>query len=125
MTSVVRTRLLATTQEILAGEQRAWAARYDVAPISSLVPRSRARVAGVLRSVTYAPAGAVTALRAELYDGTGSIDLVWTGRRDVPGIVAGRRLLATGTVARSEPGRSRPAIHNPVYDLLPAGEEHA
>ncbi|PWD52318.1 DNA-binding protein [Serinibacter arcticus] len=117
-----RTRLLASNEEIHASDQRAWVASYDVEAIADVVPRTRAHAAGVLRSVTYAPHGSTTALRAELFDGTGSLDLVWTGRRDVPGIVPGRRLLVTGMVARSEPWRARLAIHNPTYDLLPTGD---
>lgn len=122
MRTVERTRLLASHEEIHASDQRAWVASYDVDAIGDVAPRSRAHVAGVLRSVTYAPTHSTTALRAELFDGTGSLDLVWTGRGDVPGITPGRRLLVTGMVSRREAGRPRLVIHNPTYDLLPVSE---
>ena len=123
MRTVERTRLLASHEEIHASDQRAWVAGYDVTAISQVLPRTRVHVAGVLRSVTYAPQGSTTALRAELFDGTGSLDLVWTGRWEIAGIVPGRRLLVTGMVSRNEPGRPRLVIHNPGYDLLPTGGE--
>jgi hypothetical protein len=74
----------------------------------------------VLRSVTYRPKGRVPALVAELYDGSGSIDLVWLGRRDVAGIQPGRRIVASGMVC---PGQRRNTIYNPRYELAPIGGE--
>lgn len=124
MRTVQRTRLLASHEEIHASDQRAWVAEHDVVPIAQVVPRTRVRVAGVLRSVTFAPRSSTTALRAELFDGTASLDLVWTGRREVPGITPGRRLLAGGMASRDEPGRPRLVLHNPEYDLLPVTGEH-
>jgi hypothetical protein len=83
-------------------------------------PRSRAEVSGVLRAVTYRPQGKVPALVAELYDGSGSVDLVWLGRRDVAGIQPGRRIVASGMVC---PGPRRNTIYNPRYELAPIGSE--
>ena len=123
MKTLERTRLLASHEEIHARDRRAWVAGYDVTTIADTRARSRVSVAGVLHSVTYAPQGSTTSLRAELFDGTGSLDLVWTGRREIAGIVPGRRVLATGMVARNEPGRPRLVIHNPGYDLLPTEAE--
>lgn len=111
-------RLLASNGELAAQEERGWVARLGVGSIADLHPRRRARVAGVLRSVTYSPAGSTSALRAELYDGTGSVDLCWTGRRSVPGIEPGRRLVAGGMVAQLGPEQATYAIVNPRYELL-------
>ncbi|HCX84798.1 MAG TPA: DNA-binding protein [Micrococcales bacterium] len=117
-TTSARVGWLASHAELQASEQRSWVERYQTEDIAALQPRHRSRVAGVLRSVTYAPVGSTTALRAELFDGTGSIELCWTGRRDVPGIVPGRRLLATGMVARGEARQARLLMFNPRYDLI-------
>ena len=76
------------------------------------------QLSGVLRSVTFPPGAAAPELTAELYDGTGSVDLVWLGRREIPGIEPGRRLTATGTLCRPEPERVRPVMYNPAYRLL-------
>lgn len=109
---------LASHDELEATDQRDWVAEYHVENIDSLSARRRARVAGVLRAVTFAPVGSATALRAQLFDGTGTVDLCWTGRHDVPGIVPGRRLVAVGMVARGEPGEPRLVMFNPRYELV-------
>ena len=58
-------------------------------------------------------AGAPT-LEAELYDGSGSLTLVWLGRKRVPGIEVGRVLTATGRLGLREGGR---VLYNPRYEL--------
>lgn len=87
----------------------------DDEPISSVRARHRVRVSGELRAVTYQPPGGVSALLGELVDDTGSLDLVWLGRREVAGIVPGRRLRARGIVSGA---RRRPTIFNPAYELI-------
>lgn len=71
-------------------------------------------VAGRLRSVIYTPSEHVPSLTAELYDGSGAIQLVWLGRRRIPGIEPGRSLKVRGRVADRDGER---AIFNPWYEL--------
>lgn len=78
-------------------------------------PRERTEVGGVVVAVTYRPPGAPPGLVARLHDGTGELDLVWLGRRRIPGITPGRRLVAEGMVSA---GAHRPTIFNPAYRLL-------
>ena len=118
---VARARLLASHAELEAHTQREWTEAMGVMPLSQIAARHRVTVAGVLRSVSYAPKTSTTALRGELFDGTASLDLVWTGRREVLGIMPGRRLIATGMIAQSDNGRPRLVMYNPRYELLPAG----
>jgi hypothetical protein len=73
---------------------------------------------GRLRSVRFTPRTNLPTLEAELYDGTGTVSLVWLGRRRIPGIEPGRSLLVRGRIC--EQG-SREVIFNPWYELLPAG----
>ena len=113
-------RLLASQSEIEAVDERRFAHERGTTFASDTRPRSRAEVSGVLRSVTYRPRGRVPALLAEVYDGSGSVDLVWLGRRDVAGIEPGRRILASGMVC---PGPRRNTIYNPRYELAPTGGE--
>jgi hypothetical protein len=113
-------RLLASQSEIEAVDEQRVAHERGTTLAAQTRPRSRAEVSGVLRSVTYRPEGNVPALVAELYDGSGSVDLVWLGRRDVAGIQPGRRLVASGMVC---PGRRRNTIYNPRYELAPVGGE--
>ena len=78
-------------------------------------PRERIEVGGVVVALTHRPSSEPPGLVARLDDGTGEIDLVWLGRRDVPGITPGRRLVAEGMVCT---GAHRPTIFNPAYELL-------
>ena len=73
-------------------------------------------VCGPLRSVTLLPVAGLPAVEAELYDGTGSIALIWMGRRRIAGIEPGRVLTATGRLGVSQ---GHPVIYNPRYALRP------
>lgn len=73
-------------------------------------------VSGRLKSVVYLPQGSVPTLEAELYDGSGSVVLLWLGRRRIRGIEPGRMLTARGRVADVH---GRRVIYNPRYELLP------
>ncbi len=84
-------------------------------PVAHTRPRHRAEVGGVVVAVTRPPRGTAPGLVARLHDGTGDLDLLWLGRRDVPGITPGRRLVAEGMVSA---GTARPTIVNPAYRLL-------
>ncbi len=59
-------------------------------------------VQGRLRSVDLRPADSLATLVAELYDGTDAIQLVWLGRRSIPGIEPGRTILAKGRIANRD-----------------------
>ena len=84
----------------------------------SLPERSRVSVAGELRSVTIRPRAGVPALEAEVYDGSGSVTLVFLGRRRIAGIECGRQIVAHGCVTMTD---KRPTMFNPRYDLRPTG----
>ena len=73
--------LLSSRAEIEAVEERAETRRQGTTEVADLVDRRRALVSGVLRSVTLRPRKGVLALEAGLYDGSGTLDLVWLGRR--------------------------------------------
>lgn len=78
--------------------------------------RQMTRIAGVIRSVTLRPVGGVPALEADLFDGTGSIALVWLGRRRIAGIGPGTHLVAEGRIGEQ---RGHLMVFNPAYTLLP------
>lgn len=60
------------------------------------------------------------ALEAELYDGSGSISVVWLGRRHIAGVEPGRRIRVHGMVTESEGNR---AVFNPRYELVPRADD--
>jgi len=88
-------------------------------PIAEAQWRQRVRVAGKVRSIRV-PTGAATAnIECTLVDRTGAMLLVFQGRRRIPGIQQGAKLLAQGTVSSWEGSL---AILNPEYELI-AGPE--
>ena len=104
----------ASRAELDDAEERSEVAVAGCTPIAEVAPRSRARVTGVLRSVTVRPRAGVQAFEAELYDGSGALRLLFLGRRVVPGVEAGRHVVAEGLVAELDGDR---VIFNPRYEL--------
>ena len=84
------TRLASSAKEHEAQELQKDCVELGAVLVSELPDRELVRVAGTLRTVTLRPRAGVPALVAELYDGSGSISLVWLGRRQIPGIEPGR-----------------------------------
>ncbi len=70
---------------------------------------------GELRSVETSGKGSAGGLRAELFDGTDTVVLVWLGQRRIPGIDCGRTLRVHGRVGMLENGSK--AIYNPHYEI--------
>jgi len=114
------TRLASSAKEHEAQELQKGCVELGAVAVSELPDRELVRVAGTLRTVTLRPWAGVPALVAELYDGSGSISLVWLGRRQIPGIEPGRSMVASGRVTRDH---EQPVIFNPRYELRPAGAE--
>lgn len=85
--------------------------------VSACMIGSPVCVAGELRAVVLRPRAGVPTLEAELYDGTGTVTLIWLGRRRIRGIEPGRALVARGRLTRQD---DRPTIYNPSYELRAA-----
>lgn len=71
-------------------------------------------IQGTLKSVTLRPRGGVPALEAELYDGSGSITVLWLGRRRIAGIFPGRTIRVQGRIGVHDSER---IMYNPRYEL--------
>ena len=113
---------LASADEVAADEERVEAVRLGAgcSAVSDLTARRRGSAAGVLRSVVLRPREGVPTVEAELYDGSGSLDLVWLGRRTIAGVEPGRRIRVEGMVCEAG---GRRTMFNPRYELRPrAGE---
>jgi amino acid transporter len=91
-------------------------------PIGELRYRQRARVAGRVRSVRVQPRAGVSSLECTLVDQSGQLVLVFQGRRLVPGIEPGARLIAEGMVGERA---RRPAMINPAYTIISRGARGA
>jgi hypothetical protein len=107
-------RLTADDQAIDAQELRADSASAGCEPLSTCRKGSVVTVTGRLKSVVYTPRETVPTLEAELFDGSGSVTLIWLGRRRIPGIEPGRTLTARGRFAAFD---GRRVIYNPWYQL--------
>lgn len=108
---------LASNEEVRDTEERADASRnVGCMAVASVPVRSRGKVAGVLRSVVLRPREGVPTVEAELFDGSGALDLVWLGRRTIEGIEPGRRIRVEGMVCDVD---GRRTMFNPRYELRP------
>jgi hypothetical protein len=110
-------RLVAVRDETEQPDSPATSAERPV-PIARVRDREETTVSGTLRAVTVRPRAGIPALEAELYDGSGTLAIVWLGRRQIGGIEPGRALVARGRVAVTQ---GRPVMFNPRYELRPAG----
>lgn len=113
-------RLATSAKEHEAAELRDDCNSLDCTPVTELKARERVAVTGTIRTVTLRPRAGVPALEAELYDGSGSLSLVWLGRRQIPGIDPGRKVTCFGRIASVQ---EKPVIFNPRYELRAAGAE--
>lgn len=109
--SLVRSRT-----EMEADEERRLTRQHGGTAVAELADRRRAEVSGVLRSLVVRSRETVPALEAELYDGTGALQVVWLGRRRIRGVEPGRRVRLEGFVCTRE---GRRTMFNPRYELLP------
>ncbi|MCP2265703.1 OB-fold nucleic acid binding domain-containing protein [Promicromonospora thailandica] len=110
-------RTLASNEQVSDTEERADASRNaGCAPVAAVPPRTRGKVAGVLRCVVLHPREGVRTLEAELFDGSGALNLVWLGRRTIDGIEPGRRIRVEGMVSEVD---GRRTMFNPRYELRP------
>jgi cytochrome c-type biogenesis protein CcmE len=87
-------------------------------PVHNCRDRSQVCVVGMLRTVTIQPRGGSPSLQAELWDGSGSVDVVWIGRRRIAGIEPGRVIKAEGRMTQRD---GRRVMFNPRYELRPSG----
>lgn len=88
----------------------------DVVPIADTRDRERATISGRVRSLTLPTTTSVTALVVEIADRSGSAQLVFVGRKAVPGIRCGVTLRARGRVSTTGAHR---VIYNPAYEIVP------
>jgi hypothetical protein len=85
------------------------------APMVDAKLRERIWVAGRIRALGGKTDTDASNLECEISDGTASLLLVFQGRRRIPGIAVGSRLVAEGMVGS---WRRRLAILNPDYELV-------
>lgn len=107
-------RLTSSRAELEAADLQKDTHEAGATPIRECGERHRVSVCGTLRTVTMQPRGGEPALEAELYDGSGAVDIVWLGRRRIAGIEPGRMLRANGLITEQD---GRKVMFNPRYEL--------
>jgi RecG-like helicase len=88
----------------------------DVTLLSACSPGDVVSVMGTIRSVTIRPAGRAPGTDIEIFDGSGSVNVVWMGRRRMAGIQTGRGIVVHGRMTCTT---DNPTIYNPRYELAP------
>jgi hypothetical protein len=110
---------LTTPEHVLEAETRQERAlEHGGTPVGRCRDRSQVCVVGMLRTVTIQPRGGSPSLQAELWDGSGTVDVIWIGRRRIPGIEPGRVIRAEGRITLRD---GRRVLFNPRYELRPSG----
>lgn len=113
-------RALERIRSVAADDDPAPAADLPPPPGTTLIAdttdRQRATVQGRVSALTLPTAGSVPALVIDVTDASGSMELVFVGRRSIPGIETGVILRATGRVSLDTPRR---VMYNPAYEIVP------
>jgi amino acid transporter len=91
-------------------------------PIASVSYRQRARVAGRVRTIRVQPWAGVATLECTVVDASGSLLVVFLGRKHVAGIAPGTKIVVEGMVGDHG---GRLAILNPAYRIIVGAEEPA
>ena len=103
--------------EVLDREQlAAFCEGLDVTPLDQLPLRVPIKIAGEISAIRLVPRAGAPALEVTIGDGHGRAVAVFLGRRTIPGMTPGRRLMAEGVAVPHGPMR---AIYNPRYRFLP------
>ena len=84
--------------------------------------RQRVTVEGRVRSLKVRPLADVPSLECVLTDGTGSISVVFHGRREIAGIGVGTVMRVNGTAIDHH---GRLAVLNPLYTLISEAQHHS
>ncbi len=113
-------RLTESDEDRLAGEVRDWASKVaDTRRIAEVQLREKIRVAGVVRRITVWPREGDEAeyLEALVSDGTGEVNVEWTGRRSISGLSLGTRVVLEG-VLRQDKARAMNTMTNPKFEFV-------
>jgi hypothetical protein len=111
-------RLTAPVHELDKEKLRAFSSGVtESVDIADALPRQEITVAGEIKYTRIVPRPDGSPwLEATVDDGTGSLTILWTGRKKIAGVRPGQRVVITGRGAPNGPG-GRLLIYNPRYEL--------
>ena len=110
-------RLTESDEARLAEEIRSWACTVPGAvPVSQAPMRVPVKLAGVVRRITVFPMEGNESLEAVVSDGTGEVTVVFMGRRVMPGLNLGTRVVVEGVEGEQRDGSRR--MVNPKLEFV-------
>ncbi len=107
-------RLSASPEDLDATDIRKHCNMHALTPIADVKDRELVTVGGTVKEVALAPRAGVPTLEAVIYDGTGTVTVVWLGRRRLAGVDAGVEMQVCGRVSDRDGQR---VVFNPSYEL--------
>ena len=107
----------ASNQELAVQERQRLVEESGATRISAARDRERVTLRGFVTALTMEPRGGTPWLEATFSDGSEAITLIWMGRREIPGVSAGREMTIEGRVMVVD-GERR--MYNPRYSLVAA-----
>ena len=108
-------RMAETDEQRYADEIQEWSATVPgTVRIRDAATRSRVKLAGVVRRITVRPLEGSESLEALIDDGSGEVTVVWMGRRSIPGVNLGTRLVVEGVLGEQ---RSERRLVNPKFEF--------
>lgn len=111
-------RLAAPERTLEAEDLQEQSGREGATPVKVCQLGNAVCIAGTVRAVRLAPLGGAPSFEVDLYDGSGTVRLVFLGRRRLLGVDTGRSLVAHGRMTRRD---GKATIFNPRYELVAAG----
>ena len=87
----------------------------DFVKIADSKVRTRTKLAGEIKRMRIKPRSGVPAVELVISDGTGEVTVIFSGRRNIPGVDHGKCIMVDG-VPHRDGGRT--VILNPAYTLL-------
>ncbi|MEY4405177.1 MAG: hypothetical protein RI976_1108 [Actinomycetota bacterium] len=88
---------------------------YDFVNIADSQIRTRTKIAGEIKRMRIKPRSGVPAVEIVINDGTGEATVIFSGRRNIPGVDHGKCIMVDGVLHRDG---GRTVILNPAYTLL-------
>lgn len=88
---------------------------YGFTSVENLQYRTRTKVGGEVKRMRVKPRSGVPAVEIVINDGTGEATVIFSGRRNIPGIEHGKCIMIDGVPHRDG---DRTVILNPAYTLL-------
>ena len=88
---------------------------YDFVNIADSQTRTRTKIAGEIKRMRIKPRSGVPAVELVINDGTGEATVIFSGRRNIPGVDHGKCIMVDGVPHRDG---ARTVILNPAYTLL-------